>query len=238
MAQPQGPGQLAPETAGAHSDGALVYGVAQRRARKNEDRYVVAVAPTSTRKDGTQSPPWCDLLLAVFDGHNGWRAAEECVRSLPKKIGQRLAQLEEGPGGREVTEGPGWPTMARSTAHHRPLSSYEHDCVKRLSSMTTMRDLHGAFSCFLTQLRTPPLSPPQLDKAILQGFNDIDLEIRSKYPDGTTATVILLKLSPDGAWSKPLLQVAPFSKRVLALAPPFRTSVDTHLTTPDASGAS
>lgn len=111
---PTGPGQLPPETFGTHFEGALQYGVAQRRARKNEDRYCVVVAPTSTRKDGTQSPPWCDLLLAVFDGHNGWRAAEECVRALPKRISQRLAILEEEPGGKDVTDGPGWSTQVSS----------------------------------------------------------------------------------------------------------------------------
>lgn len=43
------------------------------------------------------------------------------------------------------------------------------------------------------------LTPPQIDKAVIHGFKSLDDSVREAYQDGTCATLILFKLSPDGA---------------------------------------
>lgn len=59
------------------------YACAQKPTRKNEDRHVLATGLG-----------WCDLLAGVCDGHNGRRAAELAVRTLPPLVTEELARLD------------------------------------------------------------------------------------------------------------------------------------------------
>lgn len=130
------------------------------------------------------------------------------MRALPKKVGQNLAVLEEEPGGKDVTEGPGWSTMARPFSflwlpfppHIWPVDRYElapRDTLELAGCTQSQNHMRRRTPGFLNA-DTSPAATMQLDKAIIQGFKDVDADVRAKFPDGTTATLVLLKLSPDG----------------------------------------
>ena len=63
----------------------------------------------------------------------------------------------------------------------------------------------------------------QLDDAILKAFKFVDQSICAVMPDGTTATVVLLKKAPDGEGTA--IQAAPFRRYlILTLTIGFRGS--------------
>ena len=55
--------------AGTFCGQALQYGAAQRRSKKDEDRWRVVQAPAAERAGGDgAAEPWADAVFAVYDG--------------------------------------------------------------------------------------------------------------------------------------------------------------------------
>ena len=107
--------QLLPTTvghrmpAGELCAGNVLYGVCEKRARKNEDRWVVTPCPTYQQRDGTPVV-WADAVAGVFDGHNGQGAAEACVRCLVQFVGEEHTQLLQE-AGKDSADGVVWSTL-------------------------------------------------------------------------------------------------------------------------------
>ena len=114
------PGAIVTE-GGAALGGVVTYGVSQRRAKKDEDRFCLAV----------RGLWWCSAAFCVFDGHNGPRVAEECSRILLSEV---TSELEAGlvPGSEPAAmAGPGWPLEARRPPKTAVCSERSHTAHSR-----------------------------------------------------------------------------------------------------------
>ena len=177
------------EASGSLCGGLVDDGVCQKRARKNEDRGCGMESPTARRRDGTECEAWADAVLAVYDGHNGGRAADECVRSVTARIGEELVALEEQAGRSDRTQGVAWPTLVRSISRcmaptHlcRPAIRAPYDFTCAFGTCVDQWPFAMSASC----AGRPPRRTAVVATPVYMGFERAAIAVLGATPDTST----------------------------------------------------